>query len=229
MKTIPIFDITKKQAQTICGTLTQTTKMPCKSSSLPTESCQTGYKMAKIPGSICAACYADRGFYAVYQNTIKPAQFARLDSVWQAMADPDNAAAWVAAMARLIGADPFFRHHDSGDLQGLAHLELIAALCNQTPDCLHWLPTREYSIVKQYIAKHGQLPKNLIVRLSAMYPNKPVKIPASLQGLPGIAASNVHTKNGPIHGMACNAPNQSGECRDCRACWTDQTISYLMH
>lgn len=229
MRTIPIFDLTKKQAATICGTLTQTSKMPCKSSSLPTESCQTGYKLAQIPGSICASCYADKGFYAVYQNTIKPAQFARLDAVWQAMASEEHASAWISGMAALIGSDKYFRHHDSGDLQGLAHLELIAQLCLATPDCQHWLPTREYGIVKDFIAKHGQLPANLTVRLSAMYPDKPVKIPASLQGLPGIAASNVHTPGAPVHGHACQAPAQAGACLDCRACWTGQTISYAMH
>ena len=222
-----IIPISKADARTVCGTLTQTSKMPCKSSSLPTESCQTGFKMAQIPGSICASCYADKGFYAVYANTIKPAQFARLDAVWQAMQDPDYAQAWVSGMVALIGTDAYFRHHDSGDLQGLAHLELIAALCDATPGTRHWLPTREYGIVKEYIAKHGRLPANLTIRLSAMYPDQPVKVPASLQGVPGIAVSNVHT-GAPI-GEACKAPTQNGECRDCRACWTDATISYRMH
>jgi len=222
-----IIPISKADARTVCGTLTQTSKMPCKSSSLPTESCITGYEMAKIPGSICASCYADKGFYAVYANTIKPAQFARLDAVHQAMANPDAGALWVSGMVALIGADAYFRHHDSGDLQGLVHLELIAALCEATPGTRHWLPTREYGIVKQYIAKHGRLPGNLTVRLSAMYPDQPVKVPKSLQGVPGIAVSNVHT-GAPI-GDACRAPAQNGECRDCRACWTDATISYAIH
>ena len=88
MKIIPI---AKSAAQSVCGTLTQTSKMPCKSLSLPTEACQTGFKMAQIPGSICASCYADKGFYSMYAKTIKPAQFARLDAVWQAMADDDAA------------------------------------------------------------------------------------------------------------------------------------------
>ena len=222
-----IIPISKADARAVCGTLTQTSKMPCKSSSLPTESCDTGYKMAKIAGSICSMCYADKGFYAVYANTIKPAQFARLDAVHQAMQSADAGALWVSGMVALIGADAYFRHHDSGDLQGLKHLELIAALCNATPGTRHWLPTREYGIVKAYIAKHGKLPANLTVRLSAMYPDQPVKVPASLQGVPGIAVSNVHT-GAPI-GEACRAPEQSGECRDCRACWTDATISYRMH
>ena len=224
-----IIPIAKSEARAICGTLTQTSKMPCKSSSPPTESCQTGFKMAQIPGSICASCYAQKGFYSMYQNTIKPAQFARLDAVWQAMADADAAALWLSGMVSLIGADEYFRHHDSGDLQGLAHLELIAQLATLTPNCTHWLPTREYSIVKNYIAKHGALPSNLIVRLSAMYPDQPVKMPASLANVANVTVSNVHTAGAPIHGTRCNAPDNAGACGSCRACWSAVPVSYELH
>jgi hypothetical protein len=209
----------KAEANAICGTLTQTSKMPCKSYSLPTEACITGYQMAQIEGSICSKCYADRNFYAMYAKTIKPAQFARLDS----LSNPH----WVDGMVNLIGNDAFFRWHDSGDLQGVAHLELIARVAQLTPQTRHWLPTREFAMVKQYIAKHGALPDNLIVRLSAMYPDQPVKVPLSLQGVANVAVSNVHT--GKPMGTACNAPNQNGACNDCRLCWTDQTVSYALH
>lgn len=229
MQTMRIIPISKASAARVCGTLTQTSKMPCKSSSLPTEACETGFRMAKIPGSICSSCYADKGFYAMYAATIKPAQFARLDAVMQACESDDAAQAWVSGMAAMIGADPFFRHHDSGDLQGLRHLELIAELARATPGTRHWLPTREYAVVKAFIAKHGRdsLPENLIVRLSAMFPDRAVVIPASLRGIRNITASNVHTA-API-GTPCRAPEQKGECRECRACWTSDVISYRLH
>ena len=108
MKTIQIVDLSKKDASIVCGTLTSTSKMPCKSYSLPTEACQTGFKMAQIAGSICSSCYANKGFYSMYQNNIKPAQFARLDSI-----NDDN---WVSGMVSLVGSDTYFRWHDSGDL-----------------------------------------------------------------------------------------------------------------
>ena len=167
----------------------------------------------------------------MYQNTIKPAQHARLDAVWQALESPDAAIEWVSAMAALIGQDKYFRHHDSGDLQGIAHLELIVLLARATPHCMHWLPTREYGFVSHYIAAHGPdcLPDNLIIRLSAMYPDKPVKIPASLAGVKNVTVSNVHTKTGPVHGVRCNAPDNGGACGDCRACWTDVAVSYALH
>ena len=220
MKVIPIIPMTKKQAAIVCGSLTQTSKMPCKSYSLPTEACQTGFKMARVAGSICSDCYADKGFYAMYAKSIKPAQHARLVALEDSY--------WVSGMVALIGSDAYFRWHDSGDLQGLWHLELIAEVAKLTPDCQHWLPTREYAMVKAYIAKHNTIPSNLTIRLSAMYPDQAVKVPKSLHGVPGIAASNVHKHSAPI-GQACAAPAQNGECRDCRACWSEVTVSYAMH
>lgn len=210
----------KKEAHAITGGLTQTTKMPCKSYSLPTVACVTGFRMAQIPGSICAGCYANKGNYRTYANNIEPAQHARLVS----LEDPN----WSAAMANLIGSDPYFRWHDSGDLQSLRHLELIAEVCRLTPNCKHWLPTREYAMVKAYLAKHGAIPANLTIRLSAMFVDRPVTVPASLQNVPGITVSNVHKDSAPVS-QACNAPNQNGECRECRECWTDKPISYKFH
>jgi hypothetical protein len=209
----------KKVAAIINGGLTQTSKMPCKSYSLPTAACKTGYKMAQIKGSICNSCYADKGFYAMYAATIQPAQHARLDSLSDSL--------WVSSMVALIGSDSYFRWHDSGDIQGLWHLEKIAAVAAATPSTLHWLPTREYAMVKEYIDKYGALPENLIIRLSAMYPDKPVIIPKSLEGISNITASNVHTVQ-PI-GSACAAPEQNGECRDCRKCWSSEVVSYKLH
>lgn len=221
MKIIPIIPMSKTQAATVCGSLTSTSKMPCKSYSLPTEACITGFKMSQIEGSICSMCYADKGFYQVYANNIKPAQFARLDSI-----DSDY---WVSGMVAHIGNDAYFRWHDSGDLQSLEHFEKIVAVCMETLLTLHWLPTREYGIIKAFIAKHGKnsIPKNLIVRLSAMYPDKPVTVPVSLQGVAGVTVSNVHTDK-PI-GESCKAPSQGGACKDCRLCWSGAVVSYALH
>jgi len=48
-----------------------------------------------------------------------------------------------------------------------------------------------------------------------------------LQGIKGVAVSNVHTAK-PI-GEPCKALEQGGACLDCRACWTDATVSYALH
>jgi hypothetical protein len=209
----------KKDASALTGGLTQTSKMPCKSYSLPTEACETGFKMSKIAGSVCSVCYANNGFYVMYQNAIKPAQFARLDSI--------NDPAWVDAIVTLIGLDAYFRWHDSGDLQSLEHFKKIVEVCERTPKTKHWLPTREYSIIKDFISAGGVIPKNLIVRLSGMYPDEAVIVPKSLQNVRGVTTSNVHTIK-PL-GRACKAPDQAGECRECRECWGSKVVSYALH
>lgn len=208
----------KKHAVEITGGLTQTSKMPCKSYSLPTVACITGFRMAKIKGSICSNCYATKNFYAMYANTIEPAQHARLDSITDEL--------WVTAMVALIGSDSYFRWHDSGDIQSIEHLEKIADVARRTPQCKHWLPTREYGIVSAYTAQYD-IPHNLVIRLSAMFTDLPVKIPATLQNVRGIAVSNVHT--GKPTGTSCNASKQGNQCKGCRLCWTTAPVSYPLH
>lgn len=218
----------KTQAHQVHGGLTQTTKMPCQSYSLPTIACITGFRMREIAGSICAMCYAEKGNYRKYQNNIEPAQHARLESIAMAIADPEYRAAWIQAMIISIGDDDYFRFHDSGDIQNIEHLELYAELARAMPKCKFWLPTREYGIVSAFTAQYD-IPDNLIIRLSAMFTDKAVVVPKTLQGVKGVAVSNVHSKK-PI-GTACNAPKQNGECRNCRACWSRKVaaVSYSMH
>jgi hypothetical protein len=218
----------KARTQEITGGITQTSKMPCKSYSLPTIACKTGFLMSEIAGSICASCYAQKGFYAMYAGKIEPAQHARLTAIECAIENAEYRQAWIAAMQTLIGTDQYFRFHDSGDIQSVEHLELYAELARSMPYCQFWIPTREYGIVAAFSAQFD-LPDNMIIRLSAMFVNKPVVVPASLRNVPGIAASNVHTEN--AIGTACNAPKQSGKCLDCRACWdrTIFSISYKSH
>ena len=213
-------NMNKKQAHDIHGGLTQTTKMPCKSYSLPTIACKTGFKMRAIAGTPCAICYAEKGNYRKYQNNIEPVQHARLESI--------NDELWVDAMVVSIGSDTYFRWHDSGDIQSIEHLEKIAAVARATPNCMHWIPTREYGIVSAFTAQYD-VPDNLIIRLSAMFIDRPVVVPASLKNIPGVAVSNVHSKK--AIGTGCNAPKQNGECRSCRACWNRKVaaVSYSIH
>jgi hypothetical protein len=219
MRTIPI-----KAAESICGSLTHTNKMPCASYDLPVEACRTGFKLAKIPGTICADCYAAKGNYKRFEANIKPAQFARLDALEVAM--QGDGAAWIESITTLISNARFFRWFSSGDLQGLKHLILIAEVCRQTPNTRHWLATREVGIVKQFAAAH-KIPPNLIIRLSATRPDEAAKIPESLRGFRNITTSNAHTLT-PI-GKACPAPDQGNQCHDCRACWGRGVVSYRMH
>ena len=54
------------EAKKITGSMTRTSKMPGLSYSLPAWECQVGAKLRKVPGSVCAGCYALKGNYTRY-------------------------------------------------------------------------------------------------------------------------------------------------------------------
>lgn len=219
---------TKEEANNLVGGCTKTSKMPCLSWSTSAWNCITGSKMAKIPGSICSKCYAMSGFYRVYRKKNEALNQRRLDSI----SNPD----WVQAMIHMVQYSvkkyktPHFRWHDSGDLQSIDHLHKINQVAQALPDVLFWLPTREYDMIKQYVHDHV-ISKNLIIRLSAMFVDEPVRVPASLQGFDNILVSNVHSKTVPDGNIECKAYEHDGKCNDCRACWdiNNQAISYKQH
>jgi hypothetical protein len=219
MQTIKIY--TRKQAQDLAGSCTKTTKMPSASYSLPAQACITGSKLVNVKGSVCEDCYALKGNYHRYAKTIQPAQYKRLESITSPL--------WVEAMIKLIGHKPFFRWHDSGDLQSVDHLKKIATIARHLVNTTFWLPTREYDIVKDYL-KTESVPVNLVIRMSAMFKDKPAKLPRSLKGYANILTSTVHDKT-ELDGFKCVAPSQGGKCGSCRACWdnTVTNVSYHAH
>ena len=145
----------KKEARQITGGLSKPSKMPGPAHNLPAVACKTGAKLVKIPGSVCAGCYALKGRYR-FRN-VQDALQRRL----QALDHPQ----WVEAMIVLIKPHKWFRWHDSGDLQSLEHLQNIFRVCRSTPGTQHWMPTREAQILKR--VKVHEVPRNLITRISA--------------------------------------------------------------
>lgn len=134
---------------------------------------------------------------------------------------------WVPAMVDAIHTKErsgFFRWFDSGDLQSLGMLEKIVAIAEELPEVKFWLPTKEYSVVSEYLEKHGEFPENLTVRLSAYMVDKAG--PNLLAEQLGLTTSEVRTK-----GETCPAPTQGNKCLDCRACWDRgvQTVIYKKH
>ena len=196
----------KKEAKKITGGLSAPSKMPGPAFNLPAQACITGSKLVKVPGSVCHGCYALKGRYR-FPN-VKEALQRRL----AALMDPR----WVDAMVVLIYKEPFFRWHDSGDLQSVQHLKNIFEVCNRTPGTQHWLPPRE---VKFLPLNFDAIPKNLIIRLSG---HKIDKDAASFWPW----TSTVVTA-----GRTCPAPDQNNECKNCRACWSRDTanIAYGKH
>jgi hypothetical protein len=199
--------------------LGQPSKMPCPAYSIPATQCQTGRKLAQIPGSTCHGCYALKGRYR-FPN-VEQAMHARLDSL--------TSPTWVADMVTAIQHETsdYFRWHDSGDLQSADHLDKIVQIAQQLPHIQFWLPTREYRLVADYVRDHD-LPPNLIIRVSAaMIDGEAPKI-RTRQGTT-LPVSYVHDK-APARGQVCPAPTQGNQCGSCRACWTRTVdISYHRH
>lgn len=200
-------------AESICGKLSHTTKMPCPSFSLPVARCVTGSKLSEIEGSICSKCYVKRGRHVFHTD----AQEAR----WQGLHHPR----WVEAIVHLIReeANPHFRWQDSGDLAGYWHLQKIIDVANALPEVSFWLPTSERDVVEEYRMMLGEFPANLTVRVSTTLIDSAPRKDQSL-------TSSVH-RDKPPHGFACKAPQQGNKCLACRACWDKgvKNISYHYH
>jgi hypothetical protein len=207
----------RKEAEAIVGTLSKPSKMPGYAYSTPAKRCIIGQKLRKVAGSICAFCYALKGRY-VFKN-VQLAMEKRFASLTNDL--------WVEAMTYLIGKvkNPFFRWHDSGDLQGVWHLEKIVKIAKNLPEISFWLPTREYAFVSDYIEKGGEVPSNLTIRLSALMMDGPA--PVGIAQRLGLCVSGA-SKLGDFN---CPSSKQGNKCGDCRKCWdkNEFAINYKKH
>ena len=201
-----------KEAKEITGGLSQPNKMPGYAYNIPAWHCITGSKLVDIENSVCAGCYALKNRY------IMPIQAAAMERRFKSLTHPQ----WVDAMVVLVThyskKVPFFRWHDSGDLQGVDHLMNIFEVCIRTPQIQHWMPTREVKILKGI--QPESVPKNLIIRVSSHMINQgPVK---SWPWTSTVIDKGYHT---------CPAAAQGNECRDCRQCWNRDysNVSYGKH
>jgi hypothetical protein len=220
-----------RDAEGIAGSLGQPSKMPGAAYGLDAFRCRVGSQLAGDPTSTCHGCYARKNFY----RTWRPAIVAR-----ERREAGIHHPYWVEAMICLIrdyigrGGEPAFRWHDSGDLHGAWHLGAICAVAEATPDVRHWIPTREYDDVVEYLRAGGRIPENLAVRLSAHYVGKAAQVPAELARLP---TSTTHRKGDapPVArkgAIVCRAIDADvNMCRGCRACWDGRVtnVSYRMH
>ena len=84
----------KKEAREITGGLSKPSKMPGPAHNLPAQACLTGAKLVKIPGSVCAGCYALKGCYVF--KVVQQAQYRRLKAIRHPL--------WVKAMALQINS-----------------------------------------------------------------------------------------------------------------------------
>jgi len=195
--------------------LTQTTKMPCKSWSLPSlVTCPTGKMLAINPLSVCHCCYAHSGFYNM--PVVRRAQARRLEFA--------SSKEFVSVMVKeLTGTkEGIFRWHDSGDLFSKEYTRKVFDVILATPQILHRLPTREVAFIKEILP----IPENAIVQISGDYLDQlPPSVPE------GCTASMVFTTTPPKGVYICPATTIRNKCLECRACWDRniKCVGYKKH
>ena len=204
---------TLKEADAIHGGLGKPSKMPGYAYGIPAKYCKVGAKLHKVPGSVCADCYALKGRY-MFSN-VQQAQERRFQSLRHPL--------WVQAIVWTLKKRKcdYFRWHDSGDLQGMWHLVNIVEVANLCPDTKFWLPTRENALVSQYLSTMGSFPKNLVVRMSG----------AMIDGYAPIKFVNTSTVVSKSADATCPAYQQGGKCGSCRSCWDPavRNVAYPRH
>lgn len=221
------------EALDLIGGLSAPSKMPWYSWSISAELCITGSKLAEVEGSTCYGCYALKGNYRL--ANVKKAQERRLNG----LKDTRFVEAFVIVLTNLYNKtrakrtlpdgsvikENRFRWHDAGDLQDIEHLQKIVDIAIKTPFLNHWLPTREYGIVNQWMERKPQgFPSNLTVRMSAVMvgddmSKTPMGLPYSTVGVDYSTTL-----------FQCSAPKQQGQCKDCSACWIKElNVNYKKH
>lgn len=206
-----------KEALALIGGLSNPSKMPWYGWSTSAVLCNVGSKLRKKAGSVCASCYAHKGFYNM--GVVRAAMERRVKS----LQDPRFVEAFVSVLKYRFAKDneDRFRWHDSGDLQNIRQLRQFVAIAEACPEIQFYLPTKEYALVRAYRKKHGMWPENL--RLKVSHPKvgetyDDIDIPFSTVG-----------RDDDKDMSQCPARTQGNKCLDCRACWTGVNVNYPLH
>jgi len=219
---------------------TKNSKMPGSSFATDPFACSVGAKLAVVPGSTCAECYARRiakmrpnvalGYARNEQALIEASRLTGEERELFIAGMRDQ----ILRAAEKTG-EPYHRWFDAGDLASIEVLILINDIARATPTIKHWLPTRELAIARRFnnlwmnFSPSGErldtlkLADNLVIRASA--PMVDGRAPHRFAH-----TSTVHKLNAPI-GHACPAQSQGNNCGDCRACWDKSVanVSYHKH
>lgn len=212
-------------------------KMPGTSFAISPSLCKAGSILATVKGSVCNKCYSLH--LEKFRKSVRMGYVSNSEKAINAIAE--DPVKWADAIAYQINHHAnktgvhYHRWFDAGDLQSVTMLWAIALVCELTPSVKHWLPTREAKIVADYMSQFGELPKNLVIRMSStMVGNAPRSNWTN--------TSTVYSKKkGEVFGHACpaNTPEhkalskdgKTANCGACRACWDKDVpnVSYPLH
>jgi hypothetical protein len=209
--------------------LTQTSKMPGPSWSLPAQKA-----CPRANGTICDGCYAVKGCYRY--STTRNAQHVRFTWTLESMRTPAGCHQWIAHMVSAIRGSgcKYFRVHDSGDLFSVTYAQCWLEICQQLARVKFWIPTRAWQqpagllpILDPLLETLRQLAglNNVAVRPSALNFGDSAPIVA------GLHAGSTADMTDPFRARECPAYRQGGQCANCRACWNAKTtaVSYRRH
>lgn len=181
-------------------------------------------KIGDNPGTVadvCKDCYAMRGNYR-FKNIMEPRKFNAED--WKTED-------WTRRMVQALKGKKYFRWVDSGDIYHIRLAEKILEVMKQTPDTLHWLPTRMGKFPKfaAILARMDALP-NVAVRFSSDSisgqfgpEHGSTVIDVSLPVPNGVTVCHAYISESDRlkHGKRAVA-----KCHGCRACW-DKSIKVI--
>ena len=197
--------------------LSKTSKMPTSSINISAFGCITGSKLAKKPGTICYDCYARSGYY--HMPSVKTAMDEREKFI--------KSKYFIPAMVMELATTLEFRWWDSGDVRSVQMAHDVLDVCERTPWCKHWLPTKEYAIWREVLSVR-KIPENVALRASTP------KVDAKPISGPWLTTTVFSDDDSPAkQGTECIAhlnKEKYGkyECGTCRACWDTsiQNIAY---
>ena len=206
-----LITVSRKQlAQEITGGFSYPSKMDCPAWGLPIEHCKTGMKLASKEGTVCNNCYAGKNLF------LFRATQAKLRRAYEGMFEH----LWTPSMVQQLNwyCKERFRWFHSGDINGVNHLRNIIRVCMETPQIMHWLPTREREFV---LACKDEIPDNLTIRASG----------ARVDGPPPTWWAQTSTVT--LFNASCPSSVEGGSCsdHDCSDCWdrTVKNVSYELH
>lgn len=213
------------------GGLSQTTKMPWYSFSLPAgEACPGAALRRADPGSVCSQCYAYKGRY-MFASVRDPAR-RRLEILRNT--EPPL---WVSAMTRLLRREasklakvPWFRWHDSGDVISVDHALSLIDVAARCPDIKFWLPTQEPLIIRSAALQwKRKWPTNLCVRIGRVKVDDAGDV-LMTPPCPQATASVVVTD---VEKVTCPATLYTKTCLEagCSLCWNPKIplVRYKLH
>ena len=193
--------------------------------------CRLGKRLRRVKGSVCSVCYAQKG--RAFFPGVQAARERRQKAMQKAGQSRRAGQQWAEAMAVVIGRGQYFRWFDSGDLPSPGFLDLIGEVVRRTPECAHWLSTREAAWARRWADTNWL--SGLTIRVSAPLINERLQIDSWPAGL---VTSGVYQGEPPLcAGWVCPAtrpdcPPRRRICHahGCRACWSiAPTVWYGLH